>query len=219
MLENGAKVGVMARAPIPGACKTRLARSLGAVRAADLYRAMLLDTLEGYARLPFAARVLFAAPENDGVAALRALSPRGWSVEPQMGPDLGARLVRARAVLGDGRAILVSSDSPTAPFDAIGEALRDWDDPSQLLLGPCTDGGYYLIGVARCDFGVFEDIPWSTSSVADKTRERCAALGLSVRELPARCDVDEVPDLDELSRDLARDPCLGPRTRVVLDLR
>lgn len=206
----------MARAPLPGACKTRLARSLGAVRAADLYRAMLLDTLEGYSRLPFESRVVFAAPEDDGVAVLRALTPSGWSVEPQVGPDLGARLVRARAFLGDGRALLVSSDSPTAPFDAIRDALSDWNDPNQALLGACTDGGYYLLGVAHSDSQIFHDIPWSTAEVAQRTRERCAALGLSVRELPERCDVDEIPDLDELSRDLSRDPHTAPRTRAVL---
>jgi glycosyltransferase A (GT-A) superfamily protein (DUF2064 family) len=113
----------------------------------------------------------------------------------------------------------VSSDSPTAPFDAIGQALVEWGDPNQALLGACTDGGYYLIGVASSDPRAFQDIPWSTDRVAASTRVRLAELGLSVRELPARCDVDEVPDLDELSRELAQDPHLAPLTRVVLEAR
>lgn len=217
MRVNGRKIGVMARAPLPGICKTRLARRLGAVRAADLYRAMLLDTLEGYARLPFATRVLFAAPEDDGVAVLEAMAPRGWRVEPQVGTDLGARLARARAELGSGGALLVSSDSPTAPFDAIGRALSEWNEANQVLLGPCTDGGYYLIGFTHCDPRMFQDMPWSTNEVADRTRRRCAELGLSVRELPVACDVDEIDDLDELCRDLACDPSGAPRTRGVLD--
>jgi rSAM/selenodomain-associated transferase 1 len=218
-MKSGQRVGIMARAPLPGACKTRLARSLGASKAAELYRAMLFDTLEGYSRLPFTSRVLFAAPENDGVAALGAVAPRGWTVVPQQGTELGARLVHARRELGEGRAILVSSDSPTAPFDAIGQALAEWGDPNQALLGACTDGGYYLIGVASSDPRAFQDIPWSTDRVAASTRVRLAELGLSVRELPARCDVDEVPDLDELSRELAQDPHLAPLTRVVLEAR
>jgi hypothetical protein len=207
----------MARAPVPGACKTRLACALGAAYAAELYRAMLLDTLAAYSKLRFSERVLLAAPENDGVAILRALAPPEWSVQAQVGPDLGTRLTQARAALGDGPLILASSDSPTAPYPAIGSAVAEWNDRNQVLLGPCTDGGYYLIGLAIRELGVFRDIPWSTNRVALATRARCAELGLSVRELPYTYDIDEPPSLELLRGELGPDPSRAPRTAAALN--
>src|SRR5207244_4067534 len=82
-------LAVMAKAPVPGRCKTRLARTLGPEMAAGLYRAMLQDTLECLAAVPGVRRVVLAAPEDDGPALLRTLCPAGWDVVPQAGP--GAR--------------------------------------------------------------------------------------------------------------------------------
>src|SRR5207245_8313091 len=110
-------VGVMARAPIPGRCKTRLAAAIGAEEAAALYQAMLLDSLEAFARIGASRNALLAAPEDDGVEVLRALSPRGWEVIPQDGASLGERLAAAFRTLG-GRGspvALLDSDSPTVP--------------------------------------------------------------------------------------------------------
>jgi rSAM/selenodomain-associated transferase 1 len=212
-------VGVMARAPIAGACKTRLSRVLGAERAAELYNAMLLDTLDAYSALPFSQRVLLAAPENDGVSALARLAPSGWIVQPQVGSDLGARLAHASSSLRDGAVVLASSDSPVAPLEALSSALREWEDPKRVLLGPCDDGGYYLIGLAVEQPRVFEGIPWSSPQVTPTTKNRCDELGLEVLELTQTYDVDEPADLDRLRADLMRHPSRAPRTaRMVKQL-
>ena len=219
----GIIVGVMARAPAPGRCKTRLAPSLGDVGAATLYRAMLLDTLEGLERgLEDAARlVVMAAPEEDGVEAMRALAPPRWEVLAQRGVGLGERLTNASRQLGPAGDVvaLVGSDSPTVDFRAIARALSGAKQPRHVLMGPCDDGGYYVIGMTSPEPGVFEGIDWSTSHVQRQTRGRCAALGLTLEELPPGYDVDDAKDLARLRAELRAVPAIAPRTAAVLGER
>ena len=209
-------VGVMARAPIPGRCKTRLAAVIGEDRACALYRAMLLDTLAAIERAMAGARlVVLAAPEHDGIAVLRSVAPRDWEVVPQRGDGLGARLANALADLGPGTVALVDSDSPTAPWDAAGRALRD-AKPGQVLLGPCDDGGYWLIATSKLEPRLFEGIAWSTPRVVEQTRARCREVGLSCSELPTAYDVDGGDDLERLKRELASHPERAPLTASAL---
>jgi len=209
----------MARAPVPGRCKTRLGSAIGAEVAARLYEAMLLDTLDGLSRIA-ARHVLLAAPEDEGVARLRALAPSSWEVLEQRGADLGARLAGAvRDLWQEGQLVcLLDSDSPTLPFSVLAERLNEsrCRAPRTAVVGPCVDGGYYLIGMTSPEVGVFEHVPWSTDRVMAVTRQRCSELGLSVEELPAWFDVDGASDLERLSIDLARDPSSAPRTAQVL---
>ncbi len=206
-------VGVMARAPLPGACKTRLAQKLGDDAAAELYQAMLMDTLAAYEELPLARRVLLAAPENDGERRLRELAPASWQVLPQRGCDLGKRLATAQAELRPGAVLLVSSDSPAPPIPGILEAFATWPRDGHVLLGPCNDGGYYLIGLPRPETRLFKGISWSTPRVVEQTRARCREIGVPHRLLPPAVDVDEFTDVALLEQELEGSPSLAPNTR------
>ena len=215
--------GVMARAPIAGACKTRLGRSIGDAAAGRLYEAMLLDTLAMFATqrtstfgLP-TRRVLLAAPEHDGAALLRRLAPPSWEVVLQRGADLGARLSNALLDLtGDGHLVcLVDSDSPTLPLEALRPLAAPRPD-NGVVVGPCEDGGYYLIGVRTPEPRLFEGIPWSTSGVMEATRCACRDRGLPLEELRTWYDIDARKDLDRLDRELRARPELAPRTAEVL---
>src|SRR5687768_15760985 len=117
----------MARAPAEGRCKTRLAAAVGELRAVELYQAMLLDSLARYERAGAARNVVLAAPEDDGLAALRALVPSHWEVLPQTGQGLGERLANGfRALMpGATTVVLMDSDSPTLPMEPLAAALRD----------------------------------------------------------------------------------------------
>lgn len=209
----GLVLGMMARAPVAGRCKTRLVPALGAEGAAALYDAMLRDSLDAYARVRATRHVVLAAPEEDGWAALRALAPAAWDVIPQTGPGLGQRLAAAMTALGaSGDAVVIaSSDSPMAPVEAL-EAARDvLGAPRHVLLGPCTDGGYYLVGVSEAQPGILDGITWSTSAVLTETRARCRTLRLALHELPVTFDVDEPADLGTLEAAVRADPERAPR--------
>jgi hypothetical protein len=71
-----------------------------------------------------------------------------------------------------------------------------------VVLGPSTDGGYYLIGLKRPHRQLFEDIDWGTERVLAQTLVRAQALGLSVHELPSWYDVDDLATLRVLAREL-----------------
>ena len=214
----GLTIGVMARAPIAGRCKTRLAKTLGAESAARLYAAMLADRLAAVDALPGALRILLAAPEDDGVAVLRRLAPAGWVILEQRGADLGERLGNAfRDLLGNGGLVcLVDSDSPLVSFAILGPELTKPRGPRTVVAGPCEDGGYYLIGMTSLELGILHEIPWSTPDVMPKTRERCRTLGLHLEELAEAYDVDESADVDRLEHDLRERPELAPETSAAL---
>lgn len=206
----------MARAPVPGRCKTRLAHDVGTERAAAIYAAMLADRIEAIEALPATRRVVLAAPEDDGVAALGRLVPPGWEIVAQEGPGLGERLAHAFETLctGVGVVCVVDSDSPALALGTSFSEILDSDE--DVLLGPCEDGGYYLIGMSTAHRGLFEDVPWSTAQVLACTRQRASELSLSVRELELGWDVDAVDDLVRLVELLRRSPERAPRTAAAL---
>ena len=220
----GVTIGVMARAPVPGKCKTRLTPPLSAHESAALYRAMLQDTFAVLARVGATRLVAMVAPENDGPAALRELAPAPWEQVVQQGDGLGARLAHAFTALGEGgdAVALVDSDSPTVPVDPISPALAALEGSERALVGPCDDGGYYLIGlgaVNRRTLGILDDIPWSTPQVMPVTLQRCASLGLPVAELPTWYDVDDEAALKRLREELAAEPARAPRTTAWIQQR
>ena len=213
-------LAVMARAPVPGRCKTRLGASLGPAGAAALYRAMLLDSLAALARVPGARRVVMAAPEDDGVAALGALAREvdgDWSIVAQRGEGLGARLLDSLTTLTTGgAAILLASDSPTLPVSALSAALPSLGG-THALLGACDDGGYWALGAPRAEGRLFDDIPWSTAEVAAATRSRMRMLAWTWSELPTCFDVDGLVDLDRLRAAVRADPTCAPRSAAWLE--
>jgi rSAM/selenodomain-associated transferase 1 len=211
----------MARAPLARHCKTRLAVAVGAEKAAAIYHAMLLDSLDTFSRVGASRCVVMAAPEHDGVAHLRRVVPPSWEVIAQEGEGLGARLAHAFRVLGERGApvVLTDSDSPTVDGAAIAHALARFAGPRKALMGPCDDGGYYLIGLTTLELGILDGISWSTPEVAAQTRVRCAALRISLEELPLGYDVDGPPDLDRLREELTHLPERAPRTAKVLSER
>jgi rSAM/selenodomain-associated transferase 1 len=214
-------LGLMARSPVPGCCKTRLSPPLPPAEAAELYRAMLEDSFAAYARVELARLVVMVAPEHDGPHHIRQLAPPCWEVLAQRGEGLGERLRHAFATLGvDGHAVaLVDSDSPTAPIGPIEQGLRALTGTQRALVGPCEDGGYYLIGLGAVDtrsLGILEGIPWSTSEVMTATRTRASVLGIDLDELPTWYDVDEAADLTRLKAELGHRPALAPRTAAWL---
>jgi rSAM/selenodomain-associated transferase 1 len=207
---------VVAKAPLPGVAKTRLAAAgIGEVRAAALAKAFLRDTLEHCSRLR-AERFLAYDPAS-AHELFRAFDPAARLL-PQGEGDLGARLARiVRAVFdaGAARALVLGADVPHLQPRWLEGAFERLEGAGAVL-GPAEDGGYWLIGVrAPCD-ALFREIPWSTPAVASTTRERAREAGLELALAERTFDVDREPDLERLRRLLAADPARAPRTAQLL---
>jgi len=217
---TGPAVAIMAKAPAPGAVKTRLCPPLAPAQAAALAHAFLLDKI-GQVRTLRGARPVVAFAPADAAATFRALAP-DFGLLAQRGPDLGARLA---AVLGDllagghAGAIAVDGDTPSLPTAFVQAAVGRLADPTvDVVLGPSDDGGYYLIGMKRVHGALFEAMPWSTPRVLAETERRARAAGLAVARLPAWFDVDTAEDLERLRASLARgEGAPAPATRALLE--
>jgi rSAM/selenodomain-associated transferase 1 len=193
----------VAKRPEPGRAKTRLHDGFTPEEAAMIYHSLLLDTFRLMAQVS-GVRPVVAFTPDDADGFFRALVPPHFDLLAQRGRDLGERLPNALGHFLDGpgaqRAVIMNSDGPTLPvayleqaFDALGKA--------DVVLGPGTDGGYYLIGMSRLHRGLFEKITWSTDLVVGETLARARSLGLSVHLLPTWYDVDVAADLRRILAD------------------
>ncbi len=190
---------MFARAPVPGAVKTRLIPALGATGAAALYAQLLERTLTTTCTAAVAPVDLWCAPDSGDPAFATAKVRWGVILHDQTQGDLGERMHQAlgAALKGGQRAVLVGCDCPAlsaADLDAAFAALDDHD----VVLGPAEDGGYALIGVRRLSPVLFEGIEWGGDRVLRQTRSRLVALGWRWHELPMLWDVDRPEDLTRL---------------------
>lgn len=214
-------VGIVAKAPVPGHCKTRLSPPLTAEEAAAVYQALLLDTAALVERCD-GERFMFAAPEHDGVARLRMLFPR-WQVVEQRGANLGERLLAAvEHILLNGCdvAIMVGSDAPLIPLLSCVHAWR-WlaENPARdrAVFGPSGDGGYYLIALSRPLRPLFSSIPWSTPAVMAASRRQAQDHNIELMELPPADDVDDHASLMAFVQQLQVDPTPRACARLLLE--
>ena len=198
----------MAKAPWPGAVKTRLCPPLLAAEAAALYRCFLLDKIAAVQTL-VGARPVIAYTPDEAQAEFAMLAP-AFTLVPQRGPDLGARLHATLASLlaaGHPGVIAVDSDTPTLPREFLQQAVDCLTQPGpDVVLGPTEDGGYYLIGLRAAHPALFDGIPWSTSTVLEDTLRQAAAAGLQTVCTPTWFDVDTPDDLRRLKIVLDGDP-------------
>jgi len=200
---SGSVVLLFLKAPRPGFVKTRLAKSVGLQGAVQLHRAFAADLLEWLAALRgVETRILFAP--LDGLADCSRLLPPGvpgrFAWEPQARGDLGSRLAAAFSTAfarGAKRVIAIGADAPLLGPSLIRQALRVLRR-RDAVLGPATDGGYYLVGLRREEPRIFRGIPWSTAAVLGETLRRIEGARLSRALLPPLGDVDTGADLERL---------------------
>ena len=201
----------VAKRPEPGRTKTRLHDGFAPDEAAEIYRCLLLDTFRLMAQVRGVHPVVAFTPD-DADDYFRALVPLHFGLLPQVGRDLGERLPNALghflALPGVQRAVIMNSDGPTLPVGYLVDAF-DALARCDVVLGPGSDGGYYLIGMSRLHRGLFENVTWSTDLVMGETMANARRLGLSVHVLPTWYDVDVA---DDLRRILADGPEAAPET-------
>jgi hypothetical protein len=221
---SGCGIAFMAKASVPGRAKTRLVPPLTFDEAAALNTAFLQDVADN---VLLAAR--HAAPHADitGYAAygppgsedfFRETLPQAIGLVGAWLPNFGDCLLRTIQDLllrGHASAVVLNADSPTLPTAFLIETADVLSRPGdRAVLGPSSDGGYYLLGLKTAHRRLFEDIAWSTEDVAAQTLQRAREIGLEVHRLPVWYDVDDVDDLRRLRVEL----CGEESTRQRLDM-
>lgn len=186
---------LFAKDPQPGTVKTRLQPWLDEETTYRLYLRLLDDSLGKLASVEGVDRFIGIHPSH-GSGYFESIAQSGkFQLFEQEGGDLGARMrhaFRQRFEDGYDKAVIIGSDSPTLPADYIRRAL---DSERDVMLGPCTDGGYYLIGMNRNVTDLFDGVAWGTGRVLGETLDRVQALGAGLELLPVWYDVDRPEDL------------------------
>ncbi len=191
---------VFAKRPQRGKVKTRIAATLGEQTAAELCQCALDDTLTLALSIADVARVISYAPATEQARRYFESGAAGFTLMPQRGTTLGERLCDTFAQLlkGHSPVVAIGSDSPDLPPALITRAFESLRDCTDVVIGPASDGGYYLIGMRSLHAVLFERIDWSTGAVARQTRARALAAELRMVELPPWHDLDTVADLRAL---------------------
>lgn len=192
---------VFAKNPVPNQVKTRLVPTLSPEQAATLYTAFLTDWCDTLAKLPDVGLIIAYTPA-EARFDLQVLIGYDALYIPQIGADLGERLsavTQWAAEHGYTKILLVGSDSPTLPISYISKAFTLLDS-RDIVVGPSTDGGYYLIGFSATNIAmtvpfVFEEIAWSTADVFQQTVAHIRSLKATFGLLPPWYDIDTAEDL------------------------
>jgi rSAM/selenodomain-associated transferase 1 len=193
---NSSAVSIFARAPWPGKAKTRLIPLLGPRGAAELHAALIGDTLRKVDALAGrVTRYFFLA----GRRLPRLLSRAGYVVVRQRGVGLGARLENAFRKLFRHHpcAAVIGTDSPLLSPRLLREALRELR-VCDAVLGPCPDGGYYLIGLRRVQKGLLRGVRWGGRWAFRDTLRNLLRARFSCAFLEPLEDVDTPKDLRRL---------------------
>jgi rSAM/selenodomain-associated transferase 1 len=212
-------IAIMAKASHPGRTKTRLVPPLTFEEAAACNGAFLRDVADN----------IILASVHASIAGYVAFGPPGSEpffrehVPPAIGlieawyPVLGDCLFSAVSQLfgrGHAGAVVLNADSPTLPTSVLLETAQALARPGdRVVIGPATDGGYYLLGVKRKHHRLFQDIAWSTERVMQQTMERAGELDLPVHLLREWYDVDDVDSFKLLEEELFQGRSFGSDVR------
>lgn len=194
---------VMAKQPVVGKTKTRLCPPFTPEQAADCFEALMRDTIHLTSQLlNTQTAVAISPPESE--AYFSAITPPNTLLLSVEGSDIGVCLAKSFEILfqrGFKKIIAFNADGPTLPIDYLVKTL-EYLEKNDVVLGPGDDGGYYLIGLKKLNWGLFQGINWSTNQVFEQTKYKVKAAGLSLAETPRWYDVDTFSDFERLVSDL-----------------
>jgi len=186
---------IFVKNPVAGTVKTRIARTAGKERAVEVYRHLLAYTQQITRDLPHGGpvwkRIVYYGDfinSTDGW--------NGYEKKQQTGIDLGERMLNAfteQFAAGASRVIIIGSDCLAIRPDHLKQAFRALDTVD-VVIGPATDGGYYLLGMNRLHPFLFQDKPWSQPELLDQTLNELKQNNLTDTLLEELTDIDEWDD-------------------------
>jgi rSAM/selenodomain-associated transferase 1 len=187
---------IFVKAPRPGQVKTRLASSIGAEAAAEAYQLLAESLFQNLAEL---TDVELRFTPRDAHDEIRPWLREDWTPAPQCRGELGNRLQDAfRSAFADGcnKIAIIGSDCPDVTAEDIREAWARLDS-RDLVLGPATDGGYWLVALKKPCARLFQNISWSTDRVLAQTIAAGTEAGLKIDCLRRLTDVDTLDEWRE----------------------
>lgn len=210
---------VFAKAPEPGAVKTRLVPLLGPEGAAALHARLVKRTLDTTRAASFKGVQLHCAPSVVDPFFRFCEGHYGVTLEAQVAGDLGVRMLSAfeKALAAHACVLLVGTDCPALSARHLRQAEKALRDGADAVFVPCEDGGYALVGLRRVDAELFAGIAWGGDSVMTETRLRLKQLGWAWHELETLWDIDRPEDYSRLMSSSFLDDRKPPASRKTSD--
>jgi rSAM/selenodomain-associated transferase 1 len=196
-------IAIFARAPVPGSAKTRLIPALGADRAAEIAATLLQLTVARVTEFWPGEVYLYVTPDSAHPLFKQLAADFHVHLRVQAEGDLGTRMLATlnELIASHGAGAVIGSDVPHCPGHVIERAYellaRGGD-----VIGPCEDGGYYLIGMQAAPSSLFDGITWGTDTVLRETQRRADAAGIEIEILTTLNDVDDYAGLLAAAREL-----------------
>lgn len=184
--------------PEPGKVKTRLASGIGDDKATKVYRLFAETCLERYHSIRDTDCIVYCTPAEEKERIATWLSDK-YIYDIQPPGDLGHRLITGfqQYLANYHKVIALGTDSPDLPIAYVEEAIASLED-HDAVVGPCDDGGYYLIGMKQEYPFLFQGIEWSTNQVLYQTLMKAKDHQVSIDILPHWYDVDTENELQKL---------------------
>ncbi len=183
---------IFAKNPVKGNVKTRLAATVGAEKAFEVYKELLAYT-KATAQNTAADKIVYYSDKVE----LHDIWDERFLKAVQQGADLGERMTHAFQCMfqqGYTKAVIIGTDCPSLDGRIIADAYKQLDT-NDIVIGPAFDGGYYLLGMKKLYTKLFEGKKWGTQFVFEKTIATCTHLNLRYIVLPVLHDIDEEKDL------------------------
>ena len=196
-LQQGTSLIVFARYPRQGKVKTRLASTIGNLLAAEFYRICCEHIFAICRKLKPEMTINLFYADSEDAESIRNWQGSDFYLLPQIGDDLGERIKNAFQTIfdrGTEKAIIIGTDVPELSGEIIKQAENALDI-HDLVIGPCPDGGYYLLGMKSVNKELFNGVTWSTDRVFEETMKKAKVNKLSVYELPIFADIDTEDEL------------------------
>jgi hypothetical protein len=198
--DTSVTIAILAKAPIPGAVKTRLIPTIGAHAAAVLQERLTERAIATALAADVGLVTLWCSPDATHSTFLKLVMQQRIILKRQPEGDLGARMLAATAA-GNGPVLVIGTDCPALTelhLRGAANALREGND---VVIIPAEDGGYVLIGTRKPQPAIFADIAWGTNTVLADTRTRVIEQRLMLTEQPPLWDVDTEAEYARLERE------------------
>lgn len=191
-------IAIFARAPVPGAAKTRLIPRIGPDGAAALHASLVRKAVHTARASAVGPVTLWCAPDTTHPFFEDVARQFGVALRPQADGDLGDRMLAAFRAHEPAPLLLIGTDCPAMTPEHLKRAAGDLKDGADAVFLPAEDGGYALVGLRRPIVEIFRAMPWGGDAVMARTRERLARVGAAWTEPATVWDVDRPEDLDRL---------------------